>query len=194
MMIDLSPMLACLPVMGMAAMMKMSMLISGIGAAATFIGQQQQAKDRQNYQDHLADLQRQAGQRKSAALVAKNIQTGEAVARKKFEVSKAGSKASSQAALSAIEGGVSGMSIEYLTDEYEAQEGAYMFALTEEQRLRDVELGRTLDEVALSTHSQMVATQAPVNFPSALAATMDFAGSALGDYQAHRRWKGGAED
>ena len=101
----------------------MSTVMSAVGTAAQYAGQRETAKKKETYQRHLAELQKNAAHRKSAALISKNIQTGEAVARKKHEVSKAGAKASAQGRLSAISGGVAGLSIETLLTEYESQEG-----------------------------------------------------------------------
>ena len=172
----------------------MSTVMSAVGTAAQYAGQRETAKKKETYQRHLAELQKNAAHLKSAALISKNIQTGEAVARKKHEVSKAGAKASAQGRLSAISGGVAGLSIETLLTEYESQEGAYIYALEEEQRLRDKELDRTLEDVALGAEQQMFATQRPVNYPSALGAIMQFGASALKTKADYQMWKDGATD
>ena len=157
-------MLAC-PVTAVAAM-KISMVLSAVSMAAQYMGQKSAAKKQSAYQDHLAGLQRQAGYRKEASIIRQNIQAEEATARKANMVRQEGEKASAEARGSAIAGGVSGLSVEYYLSEYEAQEGAYIYALEEERRLQFAETERVLGDVHLSTTQQMAQANAPVSTPS----------------------------
>lgn len=190
MMMDELYILGCFPLMGPAMMMKMSLLMSGIGTAVSFMGAQQQAKRQEAYQEHLADLQRQAGQRKSSATIAQSIQIRESTARKDASVQKQAAAAQSKAALSAIEGGVSGLSITHMLSEYEGQEGQYRFALAEEQRLRETELDRVLKDIALGTGQQMASTMQPVDQPNALAYGLKFGAGAIKTYREYNDWDG----
>ena len=173
-MVEVIPMLGC----GVGAMMAASLAMSAGATAMTYMGQKKAAKEQKAYQDHLAKMQGEAAQRKVSAAVAQEIQNREATARNRFTVSQEAAKASADMRLSAIEGGVTGLSIDHLYSEIQSQESAYIFALGEEDRLRTRELGRASKNIMLGAEQQMYATQRPVQEPSALAAMLSFGADA----------------
>ena len=179
---------------GAASTATMGATLSAIGSLAGLVGQMQSAKKQKAYQDHLAEMQRQAGLRKEAAVITQNIQAGEATARKKYQISQQGAKAASAAELAAIEGGVTGLSIDYFLDEYEAQEGAYMYALSDEARLREAETKRTLGDIHLSTEQQMASTNAPVTYPSLVGGLLKAGAGYYGKLSEIKRWEEGGTD
>jgi len=185
-------MLAC-PVSALSAM-KMSMVMSALGSVVTYIGQAQAASRKKAYQDNLAKMQREAGYRKEAAAIAKNIQIKESTARKGQNIKQQAAKVQAKGRLSAIEGGVTGLSVHYLLEDYEAQEGAYLYSLAEESRMRNVELGRHLKDVHLSTEQQMFATNAPINTPSPFAAAFGAANSFYSKWGEMRDYEEKAKD
>ena len=180
------PMFACPPPM----MMALSMVMSAAGTVISYMGQKQAADEQTEYQAHLADLQREAGQRKSSAIIAQSIQHREAVSRQKMQVGQEAAASASMSRLSAIEGGVAGLSVGHLLGELEGQEAQYMFALDEEQRLRDSETERVLKDTALGTYQQISATLRPVSQPSALAAGLQFGSEALATVPRYMKYKG----
>lgn len=179
-------MLACPVEMAVA-----SILLSAAGTAVAHQGQKQQAKNQKAYQEHLASMQLKAGQRKQSALIAKNIQESEATARKDFAVSQEAQKAAAMGRLSAAEGGVTGLSINHLVNEFAQQEAQYKFALGQEQKLRNRELDRQLKDVTLGTSQQMASTMAPVQEPNAFAAALEWGAGAASTASKTLKFKDG---
>lgn len=180
----IEPLFACPP----AAMMALKMVMSMAGTVMSFVGAQQQASRQKAYQEHQAALIKQAGDRKASATIAQSIQIREATARKKASVERQAAAAQSKAKLSAIEGGVTGLSITHMLEEYEGQKGRYKFALAEEQRLRETELDRVLKDIALGTGQQMHATMQPINQPNALAYGLKFGAGAFDTWNEYKEW------
>lgn len=169
-------MLACPTGMLLAA----SLAMSAGASAMQYIGQQKAAKAKDAYQNHLAKLQNEAGQRQASAAIAQNIQRQEAVARKQFQVSEEAAKMASMTRASGLARGVAGLSMEHLVSTIDSQQAAHAYALDAEQELADQELDRNLDNINLGTQQQMASTLAPVQYPSALAATLKFGAQAAG--------------
>lgn len=178
------PMLACPP----PVMMAMSMAMSAIGTVVSFVGAKQQANKEKAWQKQQAEMIQEAGDRKAAATIAQSIQVREATARKDAEIQRQADKAQAEARGSAIEGGVTGLSITHMLEEYEGQKGRYRFSLAEEQRLRESELDRVLKDIALGTSQQVAATMRPINTPSALAAGLEFGAGAFDTFNKYKEW------
>ena len=174
-MIDLSPMLACFPAT-VIGMMKMSMVVSALSTGVSFLAQSQAAKEKKKWQDYNADIARRAAQQKSSAVIAQNILNKEATARKQQAAAQEGEAAIADAKASIISGGVSGLSMEHLISNIEAQKGQYHFALEQEQEMRDVETGRQLENVALQAEGQLAQIQRPIQGPNIFAHGLKMAG------------------
>ena len=175
-------MLACEP----ATMMAMAMVMSAAGTAVSFAGQKQAAKEQEAYQNHLATMQNEAGQRKASALIAQNLQRRGASARKGYDISQEAAKLAAESRLISSASGVAGLSVEHLESEIFMQQGAHQFAIAKEQGMADSELSRRLLDIDLGTSQQMASTLSPVQHPSALAAGLEMGGklaSAYGQYQ-----------
>lgn len=179
---------------GVPAMMAASLVLSAAGMAAQHMGQKKSAKAQDAYQQHLAEMQREAGQRKASAIIARNIQDREETARKTFTVSQQSSAASAESRLVAAAGGVTGLSIEHLLANIDQQEGSYMAALKGEQDLRNRETGRLLKDAHLGTQQQIASTLAPVNYPNALAAGLQFGAKSASIGADYYDWKGKQND
>ena len=178
------PFFACPP----PVMMALKMVMSAAGSIMSFVGAQQQANRQKRWQEHQAKLIKQAGDRKSSATIAQSIQIREATARKDASVKRQAAAAKSKASLSAIEGGVTGLSITHMLEEYEGQQGRYRFALAEEQRLRETELDRVLKDIALGTGQQVHATMQPINQPNAFAHALKFGAGAFETWNEYKFW------
>ena len=176
-------MLAC-PVSVLGAM-KLSMVVSAIGSAVSFMSQAQDASEKKKWQEANADIVSKAGDKQSAAKIAQNIYNQEATARKKRAAAQEGDAAIADAKGSMISGGVSGLSTEHLLSNIEAQKGQYQFALDQEQEMRDVELGRSLENIALTTQGQMAGIQRPIDQPSMLGTALDATGTFLAQRQSY---------
>ena len=169
-------MLACEP----ATMMAMSMVMTAGAGVMQYQGQLQAAREKTAYQNHLAELQKKAGDRKASAIIAQNLQAKEATAKRAFNISQEASQARADAALSASGAGVAGLSIGHLISDVRRQEGFLQQNLEHEQSLQNRELGRMLQDISLGTEQQMASTLSPVNYPSALAAGLKI-GAGLAD-------------
>jgi len=173
-------MLGCPTAVTLGQMLLISAATSAAGAAMQYSGAKRQAKDQRAYQANLANLQKEAGQRKASAIMARTIQEREAAARKRFLVTQEGTKAKSEAVLSASEAGVSGLSIDHLVSEFDAQQASYLHGINQEERMREREMNRQLKDVALGTTQQMASTMAPVNDPNAFAAALEWGAGTVG--------------
>jgi len=168
-------MLACEPT---TMMLAASLAMAGGSAAMQYTGQKKAAKAKDAYQNHLAELQRDAGNRQASAAVSQNLQRQEAVARKQFQVSEEATKMASMTRASGLSRGVAGVSMDHLVSNIHSQQAAHAYALDAEQELANRELDRNLDNISLGTQQQMASTLAPVQYPSALAATLKFGAQA----------------
>lgn len=177
-MIDLL-LFGCPGAMTATALMKASLALTAVSTAVSYMGARSQAKKQSNYQNHLAKLQQEAGNRKASAAVARNIQQREETARTKERVSREAMATRADATLSAAEGGVTGLSIQHIIADAEAQESQYIASLTAEQNLRNREMQRGLADIALGTSQQVHSTMAPVNQPNAFAYALQGAASGL---------------
>ena len=173
-MIEIIPILAC----PSTPLLAIALTLQAAGAAASYIGQSQASKRQKGYQDHLADMQREAAQRRVASLHTKSIQEQTASAQKIEAVRQESARVAAQSRLSAEAGGISGLSVEHLIQTHEAQEGRYMTALQEEERMRAANIDRMSSDIMLGAKQQMAATQAPVNQPSLLASALMFGAKA----------------
>tara|TARA_R100000808_G_scaffold1960_3_gene8328 strand:- start:205 stop:786 length:582 start_codon:yes stop_codon:yes gene_type:complete len=166
--------LACPWALTTTQLLTLSTAVSAAGALTSYSSQKKAANEQRAYQNHLADLQKKAGQRRASATVAKNIQDREALARQRFAASQKGEKLQAMATLSAGEAGVSGLSIDSLIDEYSAQQASYMHGIDQEEAMRSRETGRVLGDIALGTQQQVASTLAPVRDPNAFAHALQF--------------------
>ena len=166
-------MLACEP----ATLMMMSMAMTAGAGVMTHMGQKQAADDKTAYQNHLAKLQKTAGDRKASAIVAQNLQAREATAKRGFNVSQEAAQAQADATLSASGAGVSGLSIGHLISDVSRQEGFLQQNLEYQQSLQNRELDRMLSDISLGTQQQMSSTLSPVNYPSALGSMLKIGGT-----------------
>ena len=175
-MIEIIPILACEP----TTLLAISLTLSAAGTAASHIGQQQAADRQKAYQDHLADMQREAAQRRVASLHTKALQE-QMVSAQKIEAARQESdRVAAQARLSAEAGGIAGVTAGHIIQTHEAQEGRYIAALQEEQRMRDANVERMSEDIMLGAQQQMAATQAPINQPSMLASALKWGAGAAG--------------
>ena len=173
-MIEIIPILACEP----TTLLAISLALSAAGTAASHIGQQQAADKQKAYQDHLADMQREAAQRRVASLHTKALQE-QMVSAQKIEAARQESdRVATQARLSAEAGGIAGVTAGHIIQTHEAQEGRYIAALQEEQRMRDANVERMGEDIMLGAQQQMAATQAPINQPNMLASALKWGANA----------------
>ena len=148
--------------------------MQGMAAGIGYIGRKQASDRQQAYQNHLADMQREAAQRRAVTLQTRAIQEQAASVRKIEAVRQESDRVASQARLSAEAGGVTGLSMDHIIQTHEAQEGRYVAALKEEQKMREANAERMGQDIMLAAGQQMAATQAPISQPSLLAAGLDF--------------------
>ena len=167
-MIEVIPMLAC----GVPALLATSLVMSAAGTVASYVGKSQAASKQKAYQDHLADMQREAAQRRVASLHTKALQE-QMVSAQKIEAARQESdRVAAQARLSTEAGGIAGVTAGHLIQTHEAQEGRYVAALQEEQRMRSANVDRMSEDIMLGAQQQMAATQAPINQPNMLASAL----------------------
>jgi hypothetical protein len=186
--------LACPGAFTLGQMLAISTAVSAAGTAIQYMGAKQKAKEQEEYQEHLASLQKEAGQRKASALIARNIQDREAAARQRFAVSQEGEKAKAMGVLSAAEGGVAGLSIDHIISEYDQQQAQYIHGIAQEQVMRERETNRLLKDVQLGTAQQMASTRAPVREPNAFAAALEWGAGSVGTAVKYGYYKGGTKD
>lgn len=173
----IEPILACpsaIAAMTVKQLAVATIAMQGAAAGMGYIGRRQAADKQQAYQDHLADMQREAAQRRVASLQTKTIQEQAASVRKIEAARQESARVAAQARLSAEAGGVAGLSMEHIIQTHEAQEGRYVAALQEEQKMREANSERMGQDMMLAAGQQMAATQAPISQPSLLAAGLDF--------------------
>lgn len=183
-------MLACEP----ATLMMMSMAMTAGAGVMTHMGQKQAADEKTAYQNHLASLQKKAGDRKASAVIAQNLQAREATAKKGFNVSQEAAQAQADATLSASGAGVAGLSIGHLISDVSRQEGFLQQNLEYEQSLQNRELDRMLSDISLGTSQQMASTLSPVNYPSALGSMLKIGGSLAASGAKLQDYKGSHTD
>ena len=109
----------------------------------------------------------------------RTAQEREATAMRMQTVSEEAAKVASQARLSIAEGGLAGQGTNLLLQGYEAQAGAFKASLIAEQNLREAQSFRHVEDIMVGAHQQMVGTQAPVDYPSALGSALQFGAHAL---------------
>ena len=165
---------------GAMAMMGVSMAMTAVAGVMQHQGQKQAAQEKTAYQNHLAELQKKAGDRKASAIIAQNLQAREATAKKAYNVSQEAAQAHADASLSASAAGVTGLSIGHLITDVERQESSLLHNLGYEQSLQNRELDRMLKDIELGTSQQMASTLSPVNYPSALGSAIKI-GAGLAD-------------
>ena len=173
----IEPILACpsaIAAMTVKQLLVATVAMQGIAAGVGYIGRKQAANKQQAYQEHLADMQREAAQRRVASLQTKTIQEQAASARKIEAARQESARVAAQARLSAEAGGIAGVTAGHLIQTHEAQEGRYVAALQEEQKMREADAERMAQDMMLASEQQMAATQAPISQPSLLAAGLDF--------------------
>jgi flagellar biosynthesis component FlhA len=176
MMFDLT-MLGCFPGMGTMAMMKMSMVMSALGSAVSFVSQMQAANEKKKWQEHNADIAERTKQQKDSAVIAQHILNKEATARQQQAAAQEGDAAIADAKASMISGGVAGLSMEHLLSNIEAQKGQYQFALGQESEMRAQETERQLKYSALATEGQLAQIHRPIDRPNPLAFGIEMAGN-----------------
>jgi hypothetical protein len=186
-MTEFIPILAC----GAGPLLAISLTLQAAGAAASYMGQKQAARKQKAYQDHLADMQREAAQRRVASLHTKALQEQTASAQKIEAVRQEADRVASQARLSAEAGNVAGLSMGHIIQSHEAIEGRYRVAAQEEEKMRMANVDRMSSEMMLAAEQQMASTQAPISQPNLLASALTFGAKASGslmDYGEGRWW------
>lgn len=173
----IEPILACpsaIAALTVKQLAATAVAMQGMAAGIGYIGRKQASDRQQAYQNHLADMQREAAQRRAVTLQTRAIQEQAASVRKIEAVRQESDRVASQARLSAEAGGVTGLSMDHIIQTHEAQEGRYVAALKEEQKMREANAERMGQDIMLAAGQQMAATQAPISQPSLLAAGLDF--------------------
>ena len=153
-------------------MLAIASVMSAAGTGVQYMGAKKAAKEKEAYQNHLATMQNEAGQRKASALIAQNLQRQEAAARESYDISQEAAKLAAESRLASSASGVAGLSVDHLESEIFMQQGAHQFAIAKEQGMADSELSRRLLDIDLGTEQQMASTLAPVQHPSALGAAL----------------------
>jgi hypothetical protein len=174
-------MLACEP----TTMLAMAAVMSVASTGVQYIGQKKAAKEKEAYQNHLATLVNESGQRKASALIAQNLQRKDAAARKTYDISQEAAKLAAESRLASSASGVAGLSVDHLESEIFMQQGAHHFAIAKEQGMADSELGRRLLDIDLGTEQQMASTLSPIQHPSALGAALKMGSQAAMGYASY---------
>jgi len=176
-MIEIIPIFACpsaFAAMTVGELFLATAAMQGIATGASYIGQKKAAKRQEAYQNHLADMQQEAGQRRVATLQTKALQDQRASAQKIEAARQESARVAAQSRLSAEAGGIAGVTSGHIIQVHEAQEGRYIAALQEEQKMRDINVTRMSEDIMMGASQQMASTQAPVSSPNLIASLMQF--------------------
>jgi len=163
-------------------------IVAAATTAVTMQAQAQQARAQNRMLQQRQDRGTQLAQENYASQIkqglAMTVQEREAAADEIAKVSSEGRKASSLAALSAGERGVSGQGIDQIYADFEAQELRYQTQVKRSLSFREQVIQDKLDAARRGAESNIANLQfAPRSGPNLLAGALQIGGAAFGAYQ-----------
>lgn len=180
-MFEFIPILACDPMVLMAA----SMAMSAAGAASQHASSKQQAQA-------TADMQRRVGKQRVAQSVlnasdvrARQGEEQAATHRTKEDIDRRTQVASSRARVSAGENGIGGGGLDALLLEFEQREAELFSSANLQLDSATLHIDRELERMRQSAEAGLVSTFRPINQPSVGAAALQFGGEALKSYSTY---------
>lgn len=161
-------------------------LALGAGSAgASFLGQRQQAKQQLAYQRQASAAERKRAKQEQLSIRMRQGQEQEATAREVNEITNKARKVSATELVSAGElGGVSGLSLDALLNDYARQEAAYRMGITRQQEMKDAQTGLALTDAGFRTVNNQIGINRPVSKPSFLEGALSIGSSGLSGYRA----------
>lgn len=159
-------------------------LATGIASSAVgYQAQRQQAKNVEEFQkrqyEATATAARSALLRDYADLRARQMEESMKASQELQAIAQESLRAQSTAQASALESGVTGLSIQGLVNDYVRQQSLFTQATQYQQRATQLQIGRSAAGAQAQAQSRtLAATPQPVGQPSALAAGLQAAGTA----------------
>ena len=164
----------------MCAPILIPLAMAGAQGALSIMGQRQQAKTQEKMQKNASIAEKQRLQQQMSASRARERQEMDAAAQKIQASTRAAREARSTGRVSAIEGGVSGVSVNALLNDMSRKEAEYSFAITQQQEMDATNREIAFTDAGMQTRMNLLSINKPIEQPDYLGAVLGVVSSGLG--------------
>lgn len=166
-------------------------VVSVLSAAASYAGQEQQAKNQQKFAKSQAEAGAAAARKdfdlQNQVESSRQLQEAEGASQAVQQVQREAAMAKASTRVAAGEAGVAGLSVDQLLSEFDQQESAARYNINRNRAFSVDQSQLARQGIAANANQNIGRTRyAPIGRPSLLATGLQVAGSALGGYAKYK--------